>query len=78
MGLARMERAKAHDRSELESRANSISTETCHEHAACIGDFDGRGPGIYISRLIDGCFSRDDRPPVRTFEVEREVFEASA
>ncbi len=29
-GLARMERTKSHDRLELESRANSVSTETCN------------------------------------------------
>ena len=30
MGLARMERAKSHNRLELESRANRLSTESCN------------------------------------------------
>src|SRR5207247_6921145 len=74
---ARMERTKAHDQSELESRANSLSTCSCDQVAVWVIDLDGCGPRIGVSCRIHGCFPRNDRPARKdVLRIEREEFEA--
>ena len=64
-------------RLQLESRANSISTETCNQDAACVIDLDRCRSRIGVSGLVHGCFPRDDYPARKdVLSIKREVFEA--